>query len=286
MMFVEHAVFFACGGESLAGIIACPGRETRAEKRIGVLIIVGGAQYRVGSHRQFVLLARRLAGAGVPCMRFDMRGMGDSTGVPRSFEATGEDIRAALDAFHAAVPELAGVALWGLCDGASAAVLHAGADPRVAGLMLLNPWVHTETGAARTRLRHYYARRLFSPAFWRKLAAGGVDCARAASELWRTLRRARRGANAGTPAAGEDGNLPERVLAALRALSIPWWVMLSGNDHVAREFERAAGAPDWAELLRRHPPHRLPAADHTFSRALWRDEVAQWTLACLHALSA
>ena len=42
----------------------------------GMLIVVGGPQYRAGSHRQFTLLARDVAATGVPTMRFDYRGMG------------------------------------------------------------------------------------------------------------------------------------------------------------------------------------------------------------------
>src|SRR5690349_24048098 len=53
----------------------------------GVLLVVGGPQYRVGSHRQFALLCRRLAGRGVPALRFDYRGMGDADGAARTFES-------------------------------------------------------------------------------------------------------------------------------------------------------------------------------------------------------
>jgi len=66
-----------------------------------VLIIVGGPQYRVGSHRQFVLLARHLAAQGIPVMRFDVRGMGDSKGKPRNFGQLDDDLRAATDCFFA-----------------------------------------------------------------------------------------------------------------------------------------------------------------------------------------
>jgi len=47
----------------------------------------------VGSHRQFVQLARRLAKQGYPTLRFDYRGMGDSEGVYRSFENVGPDLQ-------------------------------------------------------------------------------------------------------------------------------------------------------------------------------------------------
>ena len=94
MNFTEHALSFTCAGEKLLGIVAAP----ELPKSTGVLVLVGGPQYRVGSHRQFRLLARALAKAGYPLMRFDYRGMGDSIGDLRNFEAVNDDITAAIDA--------------------------------------------------------------------------------------------------------------------------------------------------------------------------------------------
>src|SRR5690606_19047994 len=142
----ERALVFECSGDSLVGIAALPRLPSTMTR---VLVVVGGPQYRAGSHRQFVLLSRRLAGRGIPCMRFDYRGIGDSTGEPRGFEAVDDDVRAAIDEFCAQMPDIEQIVLWGLCDGASAACLYARKDPRVAGLVLLNPWVRTEAGEAR-----------------------------------------------------------------------------------------------------------------------------------------
>ncbi len=89
MNFAERPVLFECEGEQLVGVIALP--ELR--RAIAVLVVVGGPQYRAGSHRQFVLLARRLAAAGFPVLRFDYRGMGDSTGAARTFEECGPTSR-------------------------------------------------------------------------------------------------------------------------------------------------------------------------------------------------
>ena len=101
MTFTEHAVTFPCAGEQLLGIVAAP----ELPQATGVLIVVGGPQYRVGSHRQFLLLSRALAEAGYPAMRFDFRGMGDSTGELRDFEGVNEDIGAAINAFQAHCPQ-------------------------------------------------------------------------------------------------------------------------------------------------------------------------------------
>jgi exosortase A-associated hydrolase 1 len=124
MPYEERALGFPCGDDTLVGIATVPA----APSGRGVLIVVGGPQYRVGSHRQFPLLARHLAAHGIAAMRFDYRGMGDSDGEERDFESIREDIRAALDAFTEAVPGMRDIVLWGLCDGASAAAMYAPDD--------------------------------------------------------------------------------------------------------------------------------------------------------------
>src|SRR5262249_34163772 len=137
MSAVEDAVSFRVAGDRVLGVL----HHARQPAACGVLLLVGGPQYRVGSHRQFVLLARHLAAAGVPVLRFDYRGMGDSEGGAVSFDGADADIAAAIDEFSRRVPALRRVALWGLCDAASAALMYAFRDSRVSGLVLLNPWV-------------------------------------------------------------------------------------------------------------------------------------------------
>ncbi len=278
MSYDEIPFFFACGEDALLGIVALP----REPVEVGVLVIVGGPQYRVGSHRQFVLLARALASAGIACMRFDHRGVGDSAGATRSFEAIGDDIRAAVDAFLARAPQVTRVVLWGLCDAASAACFYAAVDPRVAGLVLLNPWVRTDASEASAYLRHYYGRRLLEPAFWRKVLRGEVAAGRSARSLGalikRALRRRTYGAGDAPPAAKPP--LPDRMARALAGFSGRVLLVLSGNDLTAAEFrDTAARSSAWREALRANPPAtvELPQADHTFSTASWRAGVADAT---------
>src|SRR5690606_3782223 len=64
----------------------------------GVIIVTGGLQYRVGAHRQSVLLARQLAAAGFTTLRFDLAGLGDATGDVFDFETLGPQLTAALEA--------------------------------------------------------------------------------------------------------------------------------------------------------------------------------------------
>lgn len=234
---------------------------------IGVVIVVGGPQYRAGSHRQFVLLARALAAAGTPVLRFDSRGMGDSEGDLRSFEGLGSDIGQAIGALQQAAPQVRRVVLWGLCDGASAALLylHGHNDRRVAGLALLNPWVRSTASLARTHVKHYYLQRLKERAFWAKLLSGKV-AAGAVADLGANLRSAFGGSGAKTPAA--SASFQDRMADAWAAFEGQTLLLLSGDDYTAREFvEYTAASAVWQRALQQRPASRvdLPGADHTCS---------------------
>lgn len=271
----ERALSFECEGEKLVGILS--GAQRPAAR--GVLVVVGGPQYRVGSHRQFTLLARHLAERGVPVLRFDYRGMGDSDGNARSFEEVGADIGCAIDRLFAHVRGLEDVVLWGLCDAASAALLYAHQDSRVSGLVLLNPWVRTEQGAARVQLRQYYVRRILSRALWQKIVRGEFRFREAAAAVTRQVVHAT-GLRTGSRTTGPDAALPARMEAALRRFRGRVLLILSGNDLVAQEFRSViAGSSGWQQLLQaeRVTRHDLPEANHTFARRDWRNQVARWT---------
>lgn len=280
MTYTEHAFVFSCGDEELVGIIA--GRECNRET--GVLIVVGGPQYRVGSHRQFLLLARSLAADGYPVMRFDYGGMGDSSGSLRDFERVEDDIAAALDTFLAKCPSVKRVVLWGLCDAASASLLYwdATRDVRIGGLCLLNPWMRSAATLAKTHVKHYYGQRLMQPEFWSKLLRGQVGVGKAVGGFARSLLTAQRvGRQAGD---GKALSFQGRMTRALRQFSGPMLLVLSGNDYTAKEFlEQAEALPELSAALQRPCLKRIDVAeaDHTFSSALWRNEVASATLSWL-----
>jgi len=267
----------------LVGILHPAARD--AGCRLGVVVVVGGPQYRVGSGRQFVNLARALAEAGYPTLRFDYRGMGDADGGRADFEAADDDIRAAIDALITRVPDLDGVVLWGLCDAASAILFYAHSDPRVRGVVILNPWVRTAATAAKAYLKHYYVGRIKDPAFWRGLVKGKTAILPALRSWLGLARQAARGAKAvgsgeGLASCRTPGSLPDRMAAGLRDFRGPVLLVLSGDDLTAREFEEAANAsPLWRRLLgeSRVTVRRLADADHTFSTTLWRREVAEAT---------
>ncbi|MGZ5000571.1 MAG: hydrolase 1, exosortase A system-associated [Methylomonas sp.] len=277
----EIPVIFECQGERLIGMI----HQADTTVRVGVLIIVGGPQYRVGSHRQFTLLARYLAAEGTPTMRFDVRGMGDSEGEPRRFNQIDDDIRAAMDCFLASCPGLTHVVLWGLCDGASAALFYGYQDSRVKGLVLLNPWVFTEQGAAKTYLKHYYLQRLLNKDFWVKVLSFKFDYTHSLRSLLNLLRQAASHTETHQSAntvvkVDENLSLPVRMRECLRQFSQPVLLILSGRDLTAEEFkETVKGDSEWQNLLNdsRVTRRDFAEADHTFSSAVGRNQVAEWT---------
>lgn len=268
-----------CEGESLMGILSIPAQVSK----VGVIVVVGGPQYRIGSHRQFVLLARHLADAGHPVLRFDHRGIGDSPGCAQTFESIEADIQAAVNAMYTRMPELDGVVLWGLCDAASAALLHQyhRQDQRIRGLALVNPWVRSQETLARAHIKHYYVDRLRQPSFWRKLLRREISGG-AWTGLLSNLRTMLQGSNA------------RRAQGFQRQMAQAWQqfpgallLMLSERDYTAKEFIEAVDSQSiWRDALHKPGLVRIDIAqaDHTFSNHADREQVENATLSWLQSL--
>jgi exosortase A-associated hydrolase 1 len=253
----ERAVTFEADKQTLVGIL----HEAAPTASVGLLILVGGPQYRVGSHRMFVRMAREFALRGYPVLRFDFAGMGDSEGVFRGFEKLDGDIAAALRQFGQMCPALERFVLVGLCDGATAAAYYAGTDRRVAALALLNPWVHTAPGAAKVYLWYYYPRRLLQLDLWTSLLRGRVSIAASLGDLLRHFRRvfAKR-------KVADEGNFVDRMREALAIFQRPMLVLASENDYAATEFVNLwTTDARWQGIRESATFVPLNGADHTLS---------------------
>jgi len=272
----EQPMVFECEGSRLIGIAAVPVQPAKT----GVIIVVGGPQYRAGSHRQFILLARQLVQEGIASLRFDYRGMGDSEGDMRNFEVVDADIHAAIDIFLKQVPSVSKVVLWGLCDAASAALFYGHTDSRVGGLILLNPWVHSEQGAAKTRLKHYYLTRLMQPSFWTKLFSSEFSFGDSIGGLLLSFRsifnKPRSSGEKGFIDPRHGGlNYIDRMLDGLRRFEGAILFILSGNDLTAKEFLNLVDTDiHWAKAMRSSKIHikTIIGANHTFSSRKWRNQ--------------
>ena len=124
---------------------------------VGALLFNAGVVPRIGPNRLNVRIARALAARGIPSLRFDLSGRGDSAPARglESYEAQAvADIRAGM----ALLSERTGVsrfALLGLCSGAENAFHAALADERVIGVTLMDSY-HYPT--LRTHLNRFQQR--------------------------------------------------------------------------------------------------------------------------------
>lgn len=261
----EQALTFTVNNQELLAISHLGSEQNST----GVLIVVGGPQYRVGSHRQFVQLSRSLASQGISSMRFDYTGMGDSCGEKKDFDGICDDIKAATDAFLKAQSYLKNIVIWGLCDAASAALIYAHQDERVSGLVLLNPWLRSEQAMGKAMVKHYYLQRLLSKSFWKKLLSGKVNVATSAQDA--------KGFVKDSVIADKQctASYQGRMLSGLQAFNGKVCLILSGEDLTAREFDQQTKAnKSWQKLRGKSTEtHRFASADHTFSSAKYKREV-------------
>lgn len=283
----ECPVVFGCQGEELSGVL----HRGDPASSVGIVIVVaGGPQYRAGAHRQFVMLARMFAGRGYPVLRFDLRGMGDSSGEYRGFEDSRSDIRAAVDELQRHAPGVKRLMLFGECESATGILFYAYQDPRVRKVALANPWVRTEEGRAEVILKHYYRDRLTSRKFWVDMFSGRLQLGRAIVSFAQTLKTflaGRKSLRAGVDQSARndlDGlPLVAKTAEGLRRFGGSTLLLMSGCDYIAREFDDVTKSSQaWADLLDNPRVHRVDIADadHTFSRVEWKtqahDALVRW----------
>lgn len=260
---MRRLIAFSCEGAALAGSLDWTGGTT------GVLLVVGGSQTRIGSHRMYERLATSLAENGYPCFRFDRRGVGDSAGEDPGFRGSGPDLTAAAAAFRNECTALTRLIGFGLCDGATALALFgdaAGLD----GLILANPWlVEVEAGEPpAAAVRQHYRRQLLSLAGWKKLLTGAVNY----RKLWRGLRSifSRR----------KDESLANDALQALLRHRLPAEAILCVGDATAIAAEAEIRRWPYEGLIR--ATQTIDTDSHTFARP---GDEAMLTTAVLSALA-
>jgi exosortase A-associated hydrolase 1 len=244
---MRRLIAFPCAGETLVATL------DEATGTTGLLIVSGGNEIRIGAHRGMAMLAQALAAAGVPVLRYDRRGIGDSSGTNAGFESTAEDIAAAAAALRGT--GVTRVVAFGNCDAASAlALFHAGVG--IDALVLSNPW----TGGGDTgdmpqsaAIKARYAERLRDPNEWLRLLRGGVNLRKLIGGL---LKVARSGS--------EDHGLVDRMGSALKASKIDTTILLAERDNTAIAFRDA-----WAKCAQRTDAAivSLDSASHSYAGA-------------------
>ncbi len=255
----------ALDGDTLAATLDRPDGPVKG----ALLIVSGGNELRSGAHRGMAALADRLAARGFATLRFDRRGVGDSSGDNGGFTASGADIAAALVMLRTAVPGAPRSIAFGNCDAASALLLQ-GPFEGLDGLVLANPWVIADDAAPGAlpppaAVRARYFAKLKDPREVLRLLGGKVDF----RKLLRGIARAR-SATAPSP-------LAERLADRIAASTKPTHILLANRDTTALAFWAAWKSPVFfraragacVTVLRRD------TASHSFARpddAKWLEE--------------
>lgn len=259
----SHFVF-ECEGET----IACTLDDAAGD--VGLLIVSGGNETRAGAFSGMAHLAERIAAAGFPVLRFDRRGIGDSTGENRGFRHCREDILAALATLREACPQVQRVVAFGNCDAASALMLMAG--DRCDALVLSNPWTFdTQDGAEDeaaalpppAAIRARYWAKLRNPRELWRLVTGGVD-----------LARLRRGLGAAARKGPAPTSLAQEMAAGLDACGKPYVILIAGSDRTGQAFA-ASWQGENGEL------HRCAGAGHAYAEPHAREWLERQLLAML-----
>jgi pimeloyl-ACP methyl ester carboxylesterase len=272
---VETAVAFPVRGETVRGVLCVPPGPAR--RAPGVVLIHGWAGCRAGPHRLFVDAARRCARAGLPSLRIDLRGRGESDGegVDATLDGMIEDACAAADHLKAAAG-VGAVAFLGICSGGNVAVGAATLRPDAAALALWSTFTFTDRGpkrrerAGRTwQMVRRYARKALDPSTWARLLRGEVNV--------RMAGRAIAGTKAGDAGAKDSARDIMDAFAAYTGRVLFLYGTRDPEGRTARRVYR-----DFCEARGLRAAFRaIEGANHNFYGEAWRAEVIETTAAWL-----
>lgn len=141
----------------LFGILTLPTVPLQQTPKLPVFVFLSsGLLHRVGPRRLYVRLARALGQMGFSSFRVDLTGRGDSPGKTelRDEQSLVADYREIVSILEARLGH-SRLVLGGLCSGADNALILAQTDPRVIGLLLMDPTCYPDD---RFRLRRFIRR--------------------------------------------------------------------------------------------------------------------------------
>lgn len=250
----------------LAGVLSEPLAGPPAE--VCVVLLNAGALRRIGPGRMWVDLARRWAARGVPTLRIDLCGIGDSDGDSTPYVHTAALYSLGLvDQVLATLDELekrglpSRFVLGGLCSGAFWAFHAALRDRRVSAAFLLNPralfWDETIEDVRNARR----IARLFSVDVWRRLIRGRIPLAQVGVVLRAALTKVVRPRLGSGDRRARAGEL-ESALAQLQAADQRILLAFGGREPLYEELERD-GQIERVAHLPNVDLTRIPGSDHT-----------------------
>jgi pimeloyl-ACP methyl ester carboxylesterase len=240
----EKPVFFEGDGAHLFGILSSPRRNGEG---VAVVLAWGGALTpSCGRNAIRTRLARVLAGRGFHVLRFDARGVGESSGRPRPVvfsDPTSEDVVAAVRWLR--TEGLSRTVLVGNCFGGRKVLAAAGDVPGLAGVALLGSPIrdtqHSEARAQRAidaaadRPMSSHLRHMLNPATVVRLADGRWR-QKAIAVIRAKLRRIKKRDNGRRP---EVSDTFVDAVADVLTRGVPVLLLYGREDDFFPDLERA-----------------------------------------------
>jgi pimeloyl-ACP methyl ester carboxylesterase len=236
---------------------------------VWALWVNGGAVRHIGPHRAWVEIARRWASRGVPTVRVDLPGIGESEGAEpdqlsdRSLyaERRTEQLLEIIDQLsQLELPDR--VVVGGLCSGAYWALHAALADSRVAGTMLINLYAFRWSEQLTAERSTHASLRGLRARGWRRVVDRELDLG-TLKRATANLRPDRLRASAGHPVESADARELLQALDTLRGRGTETLLLLSQDEALHRQFM----SPEVLERFGREPGltvEEIPSRDHIF----------------------
>ncbi|HVY92072.1 MAG TPA: alpha/beta fold hydrolase, partial [Bryobacteraceae bacterium] len=269
----EHVYEIGIGASGMFGIVTEPPAGTRRTSHGLVFLNAGGVRH-TGPNRMWVESARRWAALGVPSLRLDLPGIGESEG-PESLDVPSlyrefliEQIAAALDSLRRSAG-MRRFTVIGLCSGACWGFHAAVRFPSVQSAVLFNPsLLYWDPETDRRRILPRFGEGFGGWSEWMKMAATGLrrgGIGRVTNRIAETLRRT-----------NSDAYIqlgfrnPEQAWSALERARKRVTLVFREGEPLLAELETAGQLPPpesyWARCV------RVPNGGHTF-RPLWAQKM-------------
>ena len=238
-----------------------------AQSGVALVLTNSGVIPRAGPHRMNVHLARCFAKRGIPSVRFDMSGLGDSrraSGRLATLEQWSSDTQSAMDAAQQRFGTREFIMI-GFCSGAEVAHVTAMKDERIRAVVLWDSFSYPTLQSQARALVHRIARVGVRQAAGKAMAAA----------LWRRLSPQRPGADTtqGRMWQGEPDAIPPRDeyrgrLKTLVDRGVRILVMHSGGEPLSfnyrKQFDHTLGREG---LKHKIDFEYLDLADHLLTRS-------------------
>lgn len=295
-------------GLEMFGVLHVPASGAKTD--LAVILLSPGVKMRVGPQRLYCTMTERLLDLGLPVLRFDFHGLGDSAGevteellkdVYNHIEV-GRFVDDTIDSMDwmAKTHGTRRFVLSGLCGGAITGLLTARHDDRVAGLLALaitpvlasssaHPALYMTSGQL-ADMRRTYLDKLLSPQAWLRLLSFKSDY----RVMWRALMQPFRAAPNSAmppavptaPPAEQDNANPLFPPAFFDMMTSrrPILLLFGGSDRLLWEFEEKFVARHQARLAEApqcYEVYTIAHANHVLSFEPWQQEMLNASTAWL-----